>query len=178
MNWLDWVILAILLLSILRGLHNGLLMEIFSLIGLVLGIFIACRYWPMAFPLFSGWIHNVWGADLCAFLLVAGLVMIVAALIGHLIRRVVRAIGLGWVDKLLGGVFGFLRGVVVLAIGFFVLAALYPQAPWLQNGMRQSRIAPWVLNIVPRIFQGAPGTALARVTVVIRSVEQQFIPGR
>jgi membrane protein required for colicin V production len=106
------------------------------------------------------------------------LVMIVIALIGHFLRRVVHAIGLGWIDKLLGAVFGFLRGCVVLAIVFFVLAALYPQAPWLQNGMRQSHIAPWVLGMVPRIFQGAPGTALQRVTEVIQSVEQQFIPGK
>jgi membrane protein required for colicin V production len=176
--WLDWILIAILLLSVLRGFHNGLLLEIFSLVGLVLGLLAAGRYWPRAYPVFSGWVHSVWGADLCAFLLVAFVVMLATALLGHLLKRTVQAIGLGWADKLLGGVFGFLRGCVVLVIGFFVFAAIYPQAPWLQNCMHQSRIAPLLLSAVPRALEGAPASALQRVTVVIRSVGEQFIPGK
>ncbi len=178
MYWLDWILVAILLLSIWRGLYNGLLLEVFSLVGLILGLFAAGRYWPRAYPLFASWVHSVWGADLCAFLLVAFVVMLATALIGHLLRRTVQAIGLGWADKLLGGAFGFIRGCVVLVIGLFVLVAVFPQSPWLQDWMHQSRIAPWLLSAVPRAFEGAPASTLERVTEVIRNVEQHFIPGK
>ena len=70
-------------------------------------------------------------ADAIGFLLIALLVMAVAAMIGNIISKMVRGIGLGCLDRLAGGVFGFLQGAVLVTIAILVVVAFFPKAQWL-----------------------------------------------
>lgn len=81
-------------------------------------------------------------AELAAFLLILAGSMIAASLIGKLLSRTASAIGLGLVDRLLGGIFGVVRGVLLGLTLLLALTVFLPSSPWVEN----SHIAPYFLE--------------------------------
>ncbi len=129
MNWLDFVILAVLLISLFLGLKIGLIKAGLSLAGLLAGIVLAGRYSiPLAQRL--TFIPQAKWAEVVAFALIVIGAGVVAGLLAMLLRSVARAMMLGWIDRLGGAVFG-------LALGALLFSALL--ATWVKfQGMPQA----------------------------------------
>jgi membrane protein required for colicin V production len=138
----DWVIAAIVVLSVIGAAKNGFFVEAFSLGGVVLGLLIASWNFQRLMPALLQLIHNSAVAEAIAFLLVALSVMIIAGVVGRILNRTAHSIGLGWLDRLVGAVFGFLKGCVVVTLGVMVLAAFFPHCRWLDH----SQLAPYFLS--------------------------------
>ena len=136
MTGFDFAVMAILLVSLLFGLWRGLVYEVLSLMG-----------WPVAFVLsrlFAGSVapmmpgpalSNIEGAQETMRVTLAYTVVFVAALImwgvlAWLLSRLVKAVGLGWLDRMLGGLFGVLRGgLVMLALVWLAGLTAIPEQP-------------------------------------------------
>jgi membrane protein required for colicin V production len=129
---LDWIAVALLLVSMLLGLVRGLVFEVISLAGWVVA-FVAAqwlaedlgRWLPFGDPAAS-WRYAA------GFVLVFVGVAFSVGLLAALTRKLVAAIGLRPVDRILGGVFGVARGAVaMLAVAVVVhLLALSDSAWW------------------------------------------------
>jgi membrane protein required for colicin V production len=131
MNVVDIAIVLLLVLSALQGFRSGLIQSVFSLAGLIAGIAIASwNYARFADPL-SQTMHSRAVADAISFCLIALVVMLVAGLLGMLLRGVVHGVGLGWLDKFLGFFFGLVRGAVLATLCIVTLAAFFPDTQWL-----------------------------------------------
>lgn len=142
MTWLDLLIVAVLVISVISAFLKGLLVELFSLAGVVLGLWIAAAdYAPLASWVLR-WAKNPQVANLVAFLLIALGVMLVAGLVGRMLRGAVRWVGLGFVDRFLGALFGFIKGCAVITLGVMAVAAFLPNADWFKN----SKLAPVFLT--------------------------------
>ena len=106
MNFADLLIVIVLVVSVISAFVKGFFVEVFSLAGIILGLFIAAANYGG----FSLWVlrvvHNREAANLIAFLLIALLVMLVAGLAGRLLRGVFRGVGLGILDRQLGAAVG------------------------------------------------------------------------
>lgn len=143
MTWLDLLIVAVLVISVISAFFKGLLVELFSLAGVLLGLWFAAADYPRLASWFVRWVTNPQVANLVAFLLIALGVMLLAGLLGRLLRRTVRWIGLGFVDRFLGALFGFVKGCAVITLGVMAVAAFLPHSDWLRN----SRFAPVFLTV-------------------------------
>jgi membrane protein required for colicin V production len=131
MTWIDWSIVIVVVLSILGGLSQGFFRAVCSLGGLVLGLVLAAwNYAIVAAPL-KPLVHSEEMADVIGFLLIALLVMAVAGILGSLLAKTIHKLGLGCLDRLAGGVFGFFQGVLLVTLAILVTVAFYPQAHWL-----------------------------------------------
>jgi membrane protein required for colicin V production len=141
MSILDWVILLIILLSVLQAIAQGFFYEFFSLAGVIVGYLLAAwEYWRVA-AWYAPHVNSRWAADIAAFFTIFVGVVLLAGVVGRIARWAVHGVGLRWFDRLLGGVFGFLRGAVLCTVVVLALALFAPQWGWLQ----QSRIAPFML---------------------------------
>jgi membrane protein required for colicin V production len=141
MSILDWVILLIILLSVLQAIAQGFFYEFFSLAGVIVGYLLAAwEYWRVA-AWYAPHVNSQWAADIAAFFTIFIVVVLLAGVLGRIARWAVHGVGLRWFDRLLGGVFGFLRGAVLCTVVVLALASFAPQWGWLQ----QSRIAPFML---------------------------------
>lgn len=133
MTLVDWIVLLILACAVLGGLFQGFFRSVCSLGGLILGLVIAAwnynRLADVLIPLAR--VRAV--ANTIAFLLIALLVMAVIGLIGNLLARAFRLLGLGWLDGLAGAVFGFFQGVLLIVIGILVIVAFFPQVQWVAD---------------------------------------------
>ncbi len=111
---IDWVLLAVLGLSLLVGLWRGLVFEVLSVLGWVAAFFLAQWFAPdvaALLPLSSASQSIRYAA---AFVLTFIVAVFVAGLLASIVRKMVAAVGLRPVDRLLGGVFGLVRGLVLL----------------------------------------------------------------
>ncbi len=114
MNGLDFVVVGILLLSLLLGVWRGLIYEVMALLG-----------WPLAFvlsKLFAGHLapllplHQETWRNAAAYVLVFIVVLIVWNVIARLLSKLLKAIGTGWLDRVMGGLFGLMRGALMVLV--------------------------------------------------------------
>ena len=111
---IDWVLLAVLVLSLLVGLWRGLVFEVLSVLGWIAAFFLAQWFAPdvaALLPMSSASQSIRYAAGFVLTFIVA---VFVAGLLASLLKKMVAAVGLRPVDRLLGGVFGLVRGVVLL----------------------------------------------------------------
>jgi membrane protein required for colicin V production len=169
MNLADLLIIVVLVVSVVSAFVKGFFVEVFSLAGLFLGLFLAAANYGAFAPWVLRVVQNREVANLIAFLVIALLVMVLAGLAGRLLRGLLRGVGLGIVDRLLGAVFGLVKGCVVVTLILMGIVAFLPRQAWLDN----SRLAPVFLtaahggsHVVPfdlgeRIRQGLQALRIA-----------------
>lgn len=123
MTMLDFLVLGVLLLTVLRGLLRGLVDTLFSLaawvLAFVLGKWGAWGVVPLL-PIDPGHESVAYSVGFLAIFLVVLIGMLLA---GHTLAALVKAVGLGGADKILGGVFGLAKGLVILT-GLTIAAGL------------------------------------------------------
>jgi membrane protein required for colicin V production len=141
LNWLDWVILVIVSVSILLAVAQGFFFEIFSLAGAVVGYVLATWSYKSVAPWFVPYVKNLWVADAAGFLLVFLGVIILAGVIARLARWAMQEVGLRWFDRFLGGVFGAVRGALIAMVFLMAMASFSPSSPMLTG----SALAPYFL---------------------------------
>jgi len=141
LSWLDWTLLAVLLLSVGVGLVRGFVFECLSLVGWVAAWFAAQWGAPVLAPqLPLGGAGSALNLGL-AFALCFVAALIVWSLLARLIRLLIHATPLSLPDRLLGAVFGLLRGAVLL----LVVATVVAFTPASQSqGWRASYGAHWL----------------------------------
>ena len=152
MSFLDWVIVTILVVSTLAAARNGIIVEVFSLGGLLLGLVLACWNYQRLLPWVLSWGVSLEVAKVIAFAAIALGIMILAGLLGRLIRWSMKYIGLGWLDHLAGGVFGLAKGAVLVVIMIVALLAFIPHS----SLVRKSRLAPVFLTAAHGVAKISP----------------------
>ncbi|GMR00084.1 MAG: hypothetical protein BMS9Abin18_0915 [Zetaproteobacteria bacterium] len=144
MSLFDYLLIAIAGLSMVLSLWRGFVREIISLIGLVAAFFAASRASGMAANLMNGWIPNTTVANIAGFTLVFVAVMVVVALVGALIRKLVDMADLTATDRTLGMFFGLARGLLLIGL-FFLIYTSYAKLdkPW----MKKSMLTPYAIKM-------------------------------
>ena len=120
MNWLDIVIVVVMLLASLAGWRVGILRAAATLAGLWGGLYLASEYHTSATAFLAQFIDHKDLATIGGYAIVFIATMVAAFGVGALLRRILRWIFLGWVDALAGASLAFL-----LSIGIW-LALLVP----------------------------------------------------
>ncbi|MHB1215066.1 MAG: CvpA family protein [Thiobacillus sp.] len=120
---LDVIVILVLVLTVVRGLMLGMVATLFSLAAWVLAFVLGKWGASMVAPLLPIGIENPAIRYFAGFAVVFLLVLIGMLLLGHVLASLVRAAGLGSADKVLGGVLGLSKGLVIL-IGLTLAAGL------------------------------------------------------
>jgi membrane protein required for colicin V production len=134
MNWVDFLIIFIVVASTAFGAWRGFVKEALSLVTWLAAIWFAWRFTFVVEPLLGDWVSapelKIWAARAIVFVVV----MVVGGLIAWLMRELVRHTGLSGTDRLLGSFFGLLRGALIF--GLIVIAvqlSALDQDPWWQQ---------------------------------------------
>jgi membrane protein required for colicin V production len=123
MTVFDYAVLVIIGISILISLMRGAVREILSLLGWVLAFYVARTYAIQVVPLLPYGIPSEKLKMLAAFIIVFLAVLLITSLISIALSGLLKEIGLGWLNRLLGGVFGFLRGLLIVTV-LMILAGM------------------------------------------------------
>lgn len=128
MNFLDWLIVGILVLSVIHAAAQGFVFELFSLAGTVFGYLLAAWEYPVAARFIAPYVKSDVVASGAGFLLIFVLVVVLAGIAGRIARWATQSVGLRWFDRLLGGAFGFLRGALVVMVLVMAMASFLPSS--------------------------------------------------
>lgn len=131
--WVDWLILAIILISALISVSRGFIKEAFSLLSWIVAGFVAWSFGGGLAPYFEPYIALPSARVIVASLILLVVTLLIGSLVNFLLAQLVKSTGLTGTDRLLGMVFGGARGVmlVVLLIGLLSLLPV-TQDPWWQ----------------------------------------------
>jgi len=147
MNWLDIVIIVVVVFLGIAGLRQGMIRTVFGIAGLIGGIFLAGRYYDelaaLLFP--SG---AIWG-NIAAYAIIAVATLVVAGVIGWLIAKLVNFVALGWLDRLVGGILGVVIGGLLCAA---ILAIVVKYYPGMEATINQSIIARFIVRGFPLLY--------------------------
>jgi membrane protein required for colicin V production len=150
MTVFDYVVLGILGFSILVGLMRGAIHELFSVLGWVLAFYLANRFNSQVIAYMPEQIPGEAIKAMAAFLIVFLLVLFVCTLLALLLTTLIKAVGLGGLNRILGGAAGALKGLLIVCI-LVMLAAMteLPKDPRWSNAMFSAPIEVLVLKLLP-----------------------------
>ena len=156
MNWADYIILAVLGISVLIGLWRGLISEVLGLMIWVAAAWLTWIFGPDVADLYAAKI------SLPSARLAAGYgtcfvgVLLLGIVLRFLVARLVQGTGLSGTDRLLGMVFGLARGVLVVTVGVFLVSlTALTRDPWWQ----QSALLPQFTGVAGWLGEQVPGSA-------------------
>lgn len=149
MTILDYVVLGIIFVSILVSIMRGFVREILSLAGWVIAFMAAGSFAGQFEPMLPSSITGESLRILIAFVVVFISVLLVMMLVTMLLSSAIKSVGLGFIDRLLGAFFGFLRGFVVVMI-LVLIAGLtgLPKQPFWQQALLNRPLETAAMEVV------------------------------
>jgi membrane protein required for colicin V production len=162
LNILDLFFMLIIFFSVFFGLFRGLVRELFSLIFLIAALVVAFLYYQEAGLLLHGVIENKDLANFAGFLLVLALVTSAGSLITLLIGKFLVVGPLKAIDRLLGAVFGLLRGILLAGLVIYSFLTF----PLNQELLDHSQLAPHLARVIVVGIQVLPPSVRDRLKAI------------
>src|SRR5688500_1378784 len=116
LHWIDLVIIAVIGLSAITGLFRGFVKELIAICVWILALWLAFTYSSQLQPWLHPYIKDNTGNAIVAFILILLATLLIGGIINALFSFILRQSGLSGTDRLLGVVFGFVRGVFIVAL--------------------------------------------------------------
>ncbi len=157
MNAIDIFLLAVIGIAVAYGLYKGLVRQIASLGGLILGI-IACRLFSPDFAeVLIGWFPSTF-TDVNVAVVVAAIIIYLVvyfsvgalALLAH---KLTHALMVGWLDHLLGAVFSVFKWLLIASILLNLWHIIAPESPvFSSSALMGGKLFNFVIRLAPELF--------------------------
>ena len=150
MTSFDYIVLLIIGISIVVSMMRGAVREVLALVSWLAAIYIAKTYATLLIPLLPVDIPTEALKILAAYIIVFFGVLLVASLLTIALSSLIRKIGLNWLNRGIGAVFGFARGLLIVCVLVFLagLTSLPKDARW-TNAMFSSPLEALVKTMLP-----------------------------
>jgi len=150
MNWLDIILVVVLVVFAFLGFRKGIIRAAVILAGMVIGVLIAGYFYVDLGDWLPG--SNTTTARIIAFLIIFIAVLALAIVVALALRKGAAALKLGFADRVLGALFGFVAGAVICG----VIMALFAHFFDVESTIGQSWIASILLDRVPALLALLP----------------------
>ncbi len=144
MNALDIFFVVALGFFLFRGIYRGLVLEVASIGGLIAGFLAANRFYMDVYPWVQEIINNETWAQIISYLSIFLVSMAAVALLAFFLRNLLRMLMLGWLDRLGGGLLGFIKAGLICCIALMLLTVFLPAEHSL---VADSQIAPYIFEL-------------------------------
>jgi membrane protein required for colicin V production len=151
MNAVDVAILVVLAVLLLKGLWFGLIIELCGLAGLGAGAVLAARYHAALAETLPAWAGlPPWLGNTACFTALFLITLCCFALLGIVLSRFFKLIFLGGLNRLLGGLFGLVQAILLLALVMYGLST----TEWLKASRQESQLAPPFIVLGEKVLAG------------------------
>ena len=157
MNFFDYIIIIVILLSTIGSFFRGFAREFMSLVVWVVGIVAALKLAPVLEPHIMATMHWSTMSYVAAFVLIFLSIWLIGLFISLAIRTVLDRVGLGPLDRVIGLAFGFVRGVLLIAVlMMFINASALENSPTIKTSLLAPQfhaLALRLTNMIPPDFK-------------------------
>jgi len=165
-NWLDFVLLAVVLVTVVIGLVKGFIREVIGVAAVILGLVLAGQYYENLSALLRPLISPEMLDHFVSFLLIFFAVVVLGWVTASLLSRWTKG-PFKFFNHLLGGAFGFLKGLLIC--GVVVMALLVFSVE--KEAVSKSRLAPYALYVTNGIVQFVPQELKVRFKSIYRDIK-------
>ncbi len=129
MNWLDILISLILAVFVFFGLRRGLIKELVSIVAISAGIIAGVMFYPPFGDLFirHNFVKNKAIACVGGFIVVMFGTYLALKIIGWGLNKLIGNLNLNWIDRICGGIFGGVKGVIATFLIISALSFFFPE---------------------------------------------------
>ena len=154
MNYIDLILAVFLVWAAYKGFKNGLIIEVASLAALILGIFGAIKFSGFTADfLVEQFDITTKYLSLIAFAITFIIIVVLVHLLARILDKLVKAIALGFINRLLGIVFGVAKVAFILSIVLVILNTVNRKANFLPEEKLDKSFLYWpISNFAPAIF--------------------------
>jgi len=155
MNYIDIILLILLAWGVIQGLRNGLVHEVASLAALILGIWGAVKFSDLT----AGWLIDQFDftgkyLHLVSFAITFLGIVVAVHFIAKVVDKLVKAVALGWINRLLGAAFGMIKIALIVSVLLVILNTMNRKTHFLPEDKTEnsflyeplSGLAPFVFN--------------------------------
>jgi membrane protein required for colicin V production len=150
MNWLDAVLLLILIFSVITSFRTGLTREVVSLGSVVLGLILGSWFYGSAGALLHPYFNSRAASNFAGFFLVFFAIVLAGSLLSFVLGKFLKVTGLSIVDHALGAGFGLVRGALI-AVALLLGVMAFSQNGKPPESVVNSRLAPYLVQ-ASRVF--------------------------
>lgn len=154
MNIIDIFLGALLLFGLVRGLMKGLFVEVASLVALIAGIYGAIHFSSFVAEFLME--HVDWSErtiNLTAFAITFVIIVLAISLAGKALTKLADFAALGFLNKLLGAVFGVLKIGLILSVVLMIFSKMNRTIPFLEDeDLKDSVLFEPVKSLAPMLF--------------------------
>jgi membrane protein required for colicin V production len=144
-NWLDLVLLLVIGGSVLAGFAAGFARVGVGFAAMILGMFCGFWFYGIVAAYVLDYVNSRAIANLIGFFVILVGVLILGAIVGRILAKFFKWVGLSWLDRLLGGAFGVVRGFLIAAAMVTVLLAFAPSPP--PRSVVDSKLLPYAIDV-------------------------------
>ena len=163
-NWLDWVLISILLYFTVTSAMRGFARDIIGLAASVFALILAMWFYGSAGYYIGRWVSSERTANLIGFIAIVFGVLLAGRLLGWTVNRLLRTVGLSFFDRFIGALFGLVKGFVIcvaLLTAYMAFGPVFDTTADQSHGAAQSavlhsEIAPWLLEASRVLVAMAP----------------------
>ncbi|MCE0723496.1 MULTISPECIES: CvpA family protein [Legionella] len=164
-QWVDLIFIVIIGLSSITGLLRGFIKEFIALGVWILAVWVGYNYSGALNPYLQPYIQDQSIRTILGFIIVVLGVLIAGGIANAILGLFLRGSGLGAMDKVLGGIFGFARGVFILSLIFAILSMTsLPYQQYVQSSRIYNQLVPvinWISGSLPGLINKAKQTVSA-----------------
>jgi len=154
MNYIDVIILAILVLSAIMGFWKGFIRQLFGIIALFLGLYCAFHFSGFVASFISKWMDtNETAVNIISFAIIFIGVVVAVVFAGTIAEKLMKVITLGLFNRLIGLLFSVVKSLFILSVFIWLLQAL--DNLWLfipQNDCQKSMLFAPIAQLAPAVF--------------------------
>jgi membrane protein required for colicin V production len=147
-NFFDIIVIVILGYCLIRGVFRGLIKELSSIIGVLGGFYAAFTYYLLVAKPLSKWITNTGYLNILSFLIIFCGVFLIISILGVIINYLLKIAFLGWLDRILGSVFGAMKGILIVSVLLIAFTAFLPKGTPV---IKDSLLSPYVTLISEKV---------------------------
>ncbi len=154
MNFIDLIIIALLLLGAIRGFTDGFIKELASLLALILGIWGAIKFSSYtAAKMYDYFDMTGKYVGIVAFLITFVIIVVLVHFVGLVVDKFVDTLSLGFFNRLAGIVFGAFKTALILSVILVILNAIDAKVRFLpREKIEKSKFYNPIADIAPALF--------------------------
>ena len=155
MNWIDFIIIAIVAWFTYSAFHAGMIREVITIVGAVFAVALAGLFYTELSEDVEVAVNDKQTAEIVAFGMIFGATVLASQLFALFLKQAASLLLLGLMDSIGGAIIGILKGAIFVEVGLII--AITFTSLGLERAVDNSAIAPFFLDFMPVLKHILPG---------------------
>lgn len=152
MNYIDIIIIAILLFFVLKGIIKGFARELMGVLSFIISFGVALHLMKNTANIINKYTNNYIVSLVIGYVAVFLIVFIILHIIAGALHKLIKAISLGWLNRIGGAIFGLIFGSLLVTLIIFFISFI-PVKREIPPYRQTSRFYPYFEKTAPRVFE-------------------------